>query len=102
MTTHYKDSNKFPPILATTNRDRATWAAYAMDTFEKETGISGDDVQDTLSDLLADLMHWAEFSAYDFDTELERARWHFQAELADETVDMLSWPGPGATPYNKA
>ena len=41
--------------------------------------MAGSDPGDQLSDMLADLMHWAqEFDT--FDAELARARYHYEAE----------------------
>jgi hypothetical protein len=73
--------------MNTTRRNERTKAivdAYRIDT--------GDDASDALSDLLADLMHWAEAQEAEehgtepsdpqrsFDEELLRARHHYEAE----------------------
>ena len=73
--------------MNTTRRNERTKAivdAYRIDT--------GDDASDALSDLLADLMHWAEAQEAEkhgtepsepqrsFDAELARARYPYEAE----------------------
>ena len=43
---------------------------------------TGTDAEDALSDLLADLMHWADRSDYDFEAALLRGRGHYGTETA--------------------
>lgn len=43
--------------------------------------LMGTDDQDTLADLLTDLMHWADANACDFAAELERGRRNYTHEL---------------------
>ena len=64
-----------------TNRDRAEWAASAMDEFQRACATNAEDV---LTDLLCDLMHWANQSSFDFDAELARAKYNFDEEIKDE------------------
>lgn len=64
----------------TSNLQRAVWAEAALMTFREQTGC---DHEDGLADLLCDLLHWAKFNAFDFDAELDQARMHFEAELAE-------------------
>ena len=45
-----------PTKLEPTNLDRAKWAGNALKLFRLETGC---DREDSLTDLLTDLMHWA-------------------------------------------
>jgi hypothetical protein len=69
------------------NEKRAEWANAALDTFQETTNT---DDQDVLSDLLCDLMHWADrhlTDGHDFDSELSRARYHYAEEIAE--VDMM-------------
>lgn len=63
-----------------TNLQRAVWAATALITFREETGC---DFEDVLGDLLCDLMHWAVIARFDFEAALQRARDHFQQEVAE-------------------
>lgn len=65
----------------TTNLDRANWADKAIRIFREATGC---DHEDSLGDLLADLIHWAEARNFDFEAALDRARDHYQAEIAEE------------------
>ena len=63
-----------------TNADRAFWAEEALKAFMVQTGC---DSADSLADMLADLMHWADQSGQSFDEELYRARNHYAAEVAE-------------------
>ena len=65
----------------TTNLDRANWADKAIRSFRKQTGC---DYEDSLGDLIADLMHWADARDFDFDAAFYRARHHYEAELSEE------------------
>jgi hypothetical protein len=53
-----------------TNLDRANWADKAILAFREQTGC---DHEDSLGDLLGDLMHWAAVRNFDFDAALDRA-----------------------------
>lgn len=68
-----------PPDADGMNFDRASWADKAISAFRAATGT---DREDALSDLLADLMHWADRAGYGFDEALDRARSHYEAETA--------------------
>jgi hypothetical protein len=72
-----------PPDPDGINDKRADWAAAAVISFMRTTGT---DEEDALSDLLADLMHWADRANYDFDAAFHRARDHYEAETAE--VDL--------------
>ena len=61
------------------NGDRATWAAAALRQFQCATGC---DYEDSLGDLLSDLMHWSDRNNFDFDAALYRARGHYEVETA--------------------
>jgi hypothetical protein len=73
---------------AVTNRTRAAWAEACVSVFVQHTGC---DREDSLGDLLCDLMHWAERHDFDFDIALDRARGHFEAELLE---DLPAVPAP--------
>jgi hypothetical protein len=68
------------------NDERAAWAEAAVTTFQSETGT---DREDALCDLLCDLMHLSDRDEQlgDFETQLERAKGHYEAE----TASGLSW-----------
>lgn len=70
-----------PPDPDGRNRERASWANFAVAAFRVSTGT---DREDALTDLLADLMHLCdqEEKWSDFDCELERARGHYQEETS--------------------
>ena len=59
------------------NADRARWAAAALAEFRRQTGA---DLEDAVSDLLADLMHWCDRHGQTFGDELRRARGHYEEE----------------------
>jgi hypothetical protein len=63
-----------------TNERRALWAHAAIHVF---TELTGCDREDALGDLLCDLMHWAGQNNFDFPAALDRARGHYEAELAE-------------------
>lgn len=65
-----------------TNHLRACWADLAIREFMEATRA---DPEDALCDLLADLMHWADRTGFDFGEELESAREHYQAESLAES-----------------
>ena len=64
------------------NIRRSQWAGSCIMPFIKLTGC---DYEDSLGDLLGDLMHWARINNFDFECALFRAEGHFKAELAEET-----------------
>lgn len=72
---------ELPPDPERMNGRRAAWAGRAVAEFQHATGT---DDEDALSDLLADLMHWADRNNYDFDAALLRGRDHYAAETAAE------------------
>ena len=74
-----KVATHIPPDPEGMNDSRATWAALAVTAFQHATGT---DDKDALSDLLADLMHWADRSKFHFEAALVRAQDHYQAETS--------------------
>jgi hypothetical protein len=70
-----------PPDPEGLNDDRATWAGAAIAAFQQANRTDDEDV---LSDLLADLMHWADRQKYDFEAALFRAKSHYVEETAAE------------------
>lgn len=70
-------TNALPPDPEGMNDIRAQWADKAIQTFMKTTGT---DLEDTLVDLLCDLMHWADRNNCDFKIALDRARAHYTEE----------------------
>ncbi len=63
------------------NRKRADWARVAVDAFIEEVRT---DEQDVLCDLLCDLMHLADREGWNFESQLDRARFHYGAEQTEE------------------
>src|SRR5262249_1570270 len=77
----YDHMKPLPPDPDGQNPDRARWAGRAIAAFQKAT--SNDD-EDVPSDLLADLMHWADRHDDDFVAALSRGRDHYDAETGGE------------------
>ena len=80
MVTHLKHSKQtkaLPPDPEQKNDQRANWAHSVLLEFR---GLTGADAEDAVSDLLADLLHWCDRHGQDFDTELRRARNHYDFE----------------------
>lgn len=71
-----------------TNQDRAGWAKDALAVFTAET-FSGDhpdtmhrdDLECAISDLICDLLHFAEQKGFDPQAILEQGNAHFKTEL---------------------
>jgi len=61
------------------NGDRATWAAAALRQFQCMTGC---DYEDSLGDLLCDLMHWADKCRFDFAEALSCS----QSRVKDKSI----------------
>lgn len=73
-----------------TNVDRAVRAADALLAAGVDTGVGVPGRPDSvypLRDLLADLMHYCDLYAVDFDDELRIARYHYRAETEEEAYD---------------
>lgn len=68
---------KLPPDPEDMNDSRAKWANAALNTFMAETRT---DPEDSVCDLLADLMHWCDRNGMHFNTEFARARAHYRDE----------------------
>lgn len=74
-----------------TNHDRAEWAKEALAVFTCRT-YSGDhpdtmhrgDLETAVSDLIADLLHFAAGQGFDTSAVLAAATLHFEAELREE------------------
>ena len=72
-------TQRLPPDPENMNDKRAAWAAAALRRFQQVTGT---DDEDSLGDLLCDLMHWSDRNNCDFEAALCRARGHYEAETA--------------------
>ena len=68
-------------MSAPTNSARAQWADEAVRVFMTRTAC---DLEDSLGDLLCDLMHWADKCDFDFTAALDRARDHYFVERMQE------------------
>lgn len=75
--TQTKPSPVYPPDPEDMNPARADWANVALAAFRVKTGT---DAEDALSDLLCDLMHWADYNGEDFEVQYARARGHYEDE----------------------
>lgn len=63
------------------NARRAGHATVALAAYALETGS---DDETMLTDLLADLMHWARANGRDFDVAMEQAEGHYAYELEED------------------
>ena len=63
------------------NAARAEWANRAIDTFMLATGTGK---EDSVSDLLCDLMHYCDQQGTDFIEELGRAKRHYDVESKED------------------
>lgn len=77
-----------PPDPDGMNDSRAEWAWAALRAFMLATGT---DMEDAMSDLLVDLMHWADRHNFDFELVLDQARRHYAEETAGD--DMCNKQG---------
>ena len=77
----FRRRSDLPPDPEGSNDRRAAWAAAALRAFMDATGT---DEEDALGDLLADLMHWADRSNFDFESALDWGRCHYEAETTGE------------------
>ncbi len=59
---------------------RIGWGGNAIASIMRDTGT---DIEDALSDLLADLMHWSHANGQDFADELRRAVSQFEQETSE-------------------
>ena len=71
--------------MTTTNFDRSRGAATALAAFRQETGS---DREDSLGDLLCDLMVWADTHNFDFEAALFRAQCHYREERTEAVVEL--------------
>ncbi len=74
-----------PPDPEGMNDNRAAWAGEALAVFMLATGT---DLEDAVSDLIADLMHWCDRHGIAFDEELARAATHYEAETLDDNPNQ--------------
>lgn len=64
--------------MTSRNPQRIAQARAAINAYRT---LSGSEYDDTLTDLMADLMHWADEAGFCFDLAVECARLHFDAEV---------------------
>jgi hypothetical protein len=75
-----------PPDPEGMNDRRSAWAGQAIAAFMRATGT---DLEDAVSDLIANLRHWCDRHEIDFDAEFARAAFHYEAEtLGDVYVNL--------------
>lgn len=71
-------------MSAPSNALRALWADESLQVFMARTRC---DCEDSLADLLCDLMHWADKAGMSFSRELGRARFHYAAEIEEAAAE---------------
>lgn len=67
-----------------TNQQRAEMAYRALNKFSVLTGVEGEEDETQISDLLSDLMHYADEQGVDFDDCIEVAKRHYDNEVKQE------------------
>jgi hypothetical protein len=79
-----KQSNHEP-----SNEDRAGWARTALTAFVAEvyrakelSAMHRDDLEDAVTDLICDLLHFADQNGLSAEAIEARARWHYEAEIS--------------------
>ena len=80
---------QLPPDPEKMNGDRAEWAGAALRHFQCSTGT---EYEDSLGDLLCDLMHWCDRNNFDFEAALFRAQGHYAAETGHD-LSRRPWRG---------
>ena len=85
-----------------TNADRASWAKNALAAFTAETfggghpdTIGRHDLDSAISDLIADLLHYAVQQGLDVGNLMQRACGHFGYELLEEACRGATKPAAG-------
>lgn len=86
---HPNQAKTLPPDPELENSNRAKSAAAVLKSYQQRTPV---DLEDALSDLLADLVHWCDRVGQDFDMELLRARRHYAEETATSCVSAVPKP----------
>lgn len=59
------------------NKKRARWAHSGLMAFQ--VAVATEDC-DLVADFLCDLMHFCDRDGFDFDAQLDRAKWHYNDE----------------------
>jgi hypothetical protein len=82
--------------MTVTNNQRAEWAAAALKHFQTLTGT---DHADSLADLLCDIHHWCDRENTNFQSALDRARQHYDAEFSADSMTpyMATFNTPAGT-----
>ena len=77
------------PTPEPTNADRSRWADDAVLVHAAATRSEGEDAETKLSDLLANLRHWADDVGLDFDKASLRGEAHYLAEVEESPEDQI-------------
>jgi hypothetical protein len=86
------DGGEIEPAPTTvTNAHRAKWAEAAVNVYLQHTRCQH---EDSLGDLLCDLMHWSHREGFDFDLALSRAKGQFEDEHFDEEAVAVTLAAP--------
>lgn len=85
MPVQHTRAMNLPPDPDGQNDDRGEWAEMAIKAFRDQTGC---DLEDAISDLLADIGHWCDRNGMNFQDELSRASMHYGAETGDKGTQL--------------
>ena len=66
------------------NETRAEWAQVAIDAFTDRVSMDGEGDETILTDLLADLRHWANTKGISYEEADRRSEYHYNCELDEE------------------
>lgn len=80
----YEQLGKLPHDTDGLNDDRANRANVALLAYKNQPAPYFDKSNAALADLLSDLKHWADRHGLDFDNELCRGLYHYDAETTKE------------------
>ena len=81
--TQSKPPQSLPQAPDRLTAHRALWAAAVLAELRRQTGA---DLEDAVSDLLADLMHWCDRFDQSFAEELHRARNRYETETGETSA----------------
>jgi hypothetical protein len=71
------------------NNDRSRWAAIGLERFASETGqIPGLEIEDIVSDFIADLAHFCDRHNIDLQDQIRRAAGNYDAETRGRGVQF--------------
>lgn len=68
-------------VMRTPQIENAKRALQVDELVERFQTVTGSEDSEALTDLLCDLMHWADLTGNEFETHLKLSRIHYKAEI---------------------